>query len=107
MCPHKNALVLSRGILGNVGETPKVACPLHKKPFSLKSGESLSGEDYSLKVFPIKVKTGKVLVELPPKTQLNALLATKLYRIGQDKTSSCDACLPQGTTPFAFSETRL
>jgi len=95
MCPHKNALVLSRGILGNVGETPKVACPMHKKPFSLKSGESLSGEGYSIKVFPIKVEKGKVLVKLPPKTQLDSLLATRLHRIGQEKPNDCAACSPE------------
>ncbi|QEG37230.1 nitrite reductase large subunit NirB [Bythopirellula goksoeyrii] len=91
MCPHKNAFVLSRGILGSVGEEPKVACPLHKKPFSLKSGESLSGEDFSVKVFPIKVEAGKVLVELPPKQQLDALLATRLHIIGEE-LDACSAC---------------
>jgi len=92
MCPHKNSLVLSRGILGNAGEIPKVACPLHKKSFSLKSGECLSGEDYFVKVFPIKVEAGKVLVQLPSKMQLDALLATRLHVIGQEKPSTCSAC---------------
>ncbi len=91
MCPHKNAFVLSRGILGSAGEEPKVACPLHKKPFSLRSGESLSGEDYSVKVFPIKVEGDKVLVKLPPKQQLDALLATRLHIIGQEQ-ATCSAC---------------
>ena len=36
MCPHKKAFVLSRGILGDAGGEPKVACPLHKKTFSLE-----------------------------------------------------------------------
>jgi len=95
MCPHKNAFVLSRGILGNAGEVPKVACPLHKKPFSLKSGECLSGEDYSVKVFPVKVEGHRVLIQLPPKTQLEALLATKLHVIGQEDSNACDACSDQ------------
>ena len=51
MCPHKQAFVLSRGILGSQGETPKVACPLHKKTFSLESGECLSGEDIRSRSF--------------------------------------------------------
>ena len=93
MCPHKNAFVLSRGILGSAGETPKVACPLHKKPFSLKSGESLSGEDFSLKVFPIRVEAGRVLVQLPPTMQLDALLATRLFLIEQKESNTCTACV--------------
>ena len=92
MCPHKNAFVLSRGILGDLNDAPKVACPLHKKPFSLKSGESLSGEDYSVKVFPVKVEADRVFVELPPKPQLNALLATKMHIIGGEESNACGAC---------------
>ena len=79
MCPHKNAFVLSRGIIGNAGETPKVSCPMHKKPFSLQTGESLSGEDFSVKVFPVKVEADEVYLLLPPQAQLDALLSTDLH----------------------------
>ncbi len=79
MCPHKNAFVLSRGIIGNAGEAPKVSCPMHKKPFSLQTGESLSGEDFALKVFPVKVEADEVYLLLPPKAQLDALLSTDLH----------------------------
>src|SRR6202008_1807051 len=35
-CPHKQQMVLSRGIIGSAGAAcePKVACPFHKKTFS-------------------------------------------------------------------------
>jgi nitrite reductase (NADH) large subunit len=96
MCPHKNAFVLSRGIIGSAGEEPKVACPLHKKPFSLKTGECLSGEDFSVKIFPVKVVDGDVFLELPPKEQLDALLATELHCItasDAQRAAACTSCV--------------
>ncbi len=56
LCPHKFQMVLSRGMIGDKAGEPKVACPFHKKNFSLKTGECLTGEDYSIKTYPIKVE---------------------------------------------------
>jgi NAD(P)H-dependent nitrite reductase small subunit len=81
MCPHKRAFVLSRGILGTQADAPKVACPLHKKTFSLATGECLSGDEHSVKVFPVKVTGDDVLLLLPPQEQLDALLATELHSV--------------------------
>ena len=78
MCPHKKAFVLSRGIIGTVGEVPKVACPLHKKTFSLETGESLQGEEYCIATFRVKVETGRVYVELPPPELLDPVMATEI-----------------------------
>jgi nitrite reductase (NADH) small subunit len=49
-------------MLGSKEGEPKVACPFHKKNFSLKTGECLSGEDYSIKTYPIKVVDGYVFI---------------------------------------------
>jgi nitrite reductase (NADH) large subunit len=65
MCPHKRELVLSRGIVGDQDGVPKVACPIHKKAFSLESGKCLSGEDYAVKVFPVRVEGNDVYVQVP------------------------------------------
>ena len=64
MCPHKKQMVLSRGMIGSTGDScePKVACPFHKKTFSLISGECLSDEGYQIKTYPIKVEEGKVYI---------------------------------------------
>lgn len=62
LCPHKQQMVLSRGMLGSEGEHPKVACPFHKKTFSLKTGECLSGEDFEIKTYPIVIKEDKVFI---------------------------------------------
>jgi nitrite reductase (NADH) large subunit len=76
MCPHKREFVLSRGIVGDQGGEPKVACPLHKKSFALETGACLSGEDYKVEVFPVRVDGDDVFVLLPPAEEMDALLAT-------------------------------
>ena len=74
MCPHKREFVLSRGIIGDQGGIPKVACPLHKKTFSLESGTCLSGENYQVQVFPVKVEADDVYLDLPAEAELEELL---------------------------------
>ncbi|MBV9124034.1 MAG: nitrite reductase small subunit NirD, partial [Planctomycetes bacterium] len=77
MCPHRREFVLSRGLIGDANGKPKVACPVHKKTFSLESGTCLSGEDYSVRVFPVKVEGDDVYVQLPPAEELDAVFATE------------------------------
>ena len=64
LCPHKQQMALSRGMIGSAGEQcePKVACPFHKKTFSLLTGACLSGDEHALKTYPVKVKDGKVYI---------------------------------------------
>ena len=56
VCPHKIEMVLSRGMIGDDKGTPKVACPLHKKTFSLEDGSNLSGEDFKIATYPVKIE---------------------------------------------------
>ncbi|MBL0744778.1 nitrite reductase small subunit NirD [Chryseolinea lacunae] len=62
LCPHKMQMVLSRGIIGSVSEEPKVACPFHKKTFSLRNGECLNATEEKLAVFPVKIEDGFVYI---------------------------------------------
>ena len=61
-CPHRKQMALSRGMIGALGEEPKVACPFHKKTFSLKTGECLNGDMCAIKTFPVKVENGRVFI---------------------------------------------
>jgi NAD(P)H-dependent nitrite reductase small subunit len=74
MCPHRQDMVLARGIIGDHRGQPKVACPLHKKTFALDSGECLSGEDYRIGTFAVQVVGGIVYVELPTAAALESQL---------------------------------
>ena len=78
MCPHKKAFVLSRGLIGDTNGTPKVACPLHKKTFSLETGECLSDAEYKIKTFPVKVEEGNVYLDLPAVEILDVVYATEI-----------------------------
>ena len=60
LCPHKKDMVLARGIIGDHAGEPKVACPQHKKTFSLKTGKNLGGEDYCVTLYPVKIENDNV-----------------------------------------------
>ena len=76
MCPHKHEMVLARGIVGDQAGAPKVACPMHKKTFDLKSGACLSGESLEIATFPVRVDGDDVFVELPSAAELSASICT-------------------------------
>jgi nitrite reductase (NADH) small subunit len=61
-CPHKMQMILSRGMIGSQEGEPKVACPFHKKTFSLRNGECLTGEEQNIQVYPVKVEDGFVYI---------------------------------------------
>lgn len=61
-CPHKMEMVLSRGMTGSANNVPKIACPMHKKTFSLVDGTNLNGEEYSIATYPVKIVEGDVLI---------------------------------------------
>jgi len=77
LCPHKRDMVLSRGIVGDAGGTPKVACPMHKKAFSLETGKCLNDDAYEIATFDVKVVGQDVLVELPPADTLGDISPCK------------------------------
>tara|TARA_R110000868_G_scaffold274981_4_gene534673 strand:+ start:746 stop:1123 length:378 start_codon:yes stop_codon:yes gene_type:complete len=62
LCPHKMEMVLSLGMIGDKGGVPKVACPMHKKNFSLEDGRDLAGEDLKIATYPVKIENGNVYI---------------------------------------------
>jgi nitrite reductase (NADH) small subunit len=60
LCPHRQQMALSRGMIGTQGDEPKVACPFHKKTFSLENGRCLSGDDYCIRTYPVRIENGIV-----------------------------------------------
>jgi len=63
-CPHRQQMAISRGMIGSQGEEPKVACPFHKKTFSLQTGQCLNDDEYRINTFPVMVKENRVYIAL-------------------------------------------
>ena len=64
LCPHRFQMALSRGMLGEVDGEPKLACPFHKKTFSLETGKCLDDEEYFIETYPVKIEAGAVYIEI-------------------------------------------
>jgi nitrite reductase (NADH) small subunit len=54
-CPHRQQMALSRGMIGT-RRIYKIACPLHKKTFSLVTGECMNGDECAIKTYPVRVE---------------------------------------------------
>ena len=63
--PFSGAYVLSRGIVGSKGDTPKVASPVYKQGFDLTNGRCLDDPSVEVPTFPVRAVDGRVLVGLP------------------------------------------
>lgn len=63
--PFSEANVLSRGIVGSRGDRLKVASPVYKQSFDLRTGECLDDPSVSVPTFGVRVDGGRVLVALP------------------------------------------
>jgi NAD(P)H-dependent nitrite reductase small subunit len=88
-CPHKQLQVLSRGLIGMAGETPKIACPIHKNTYNLQTGKGISNAGLNIAAFDVKVENDRVLVHLPPDDVLDKALARDEVK-GNSCGGSCE-----------------
>lgn len=62
--PGSHAAVLSRGLIGSLGERVVVASPIYKHHFDLRTGECLETPAYSVSAFAARLENGQVWVAL-------------------------------------------
>ncbi|WP_079434448.1 nitrite reductase small subunit NirD [Zoogloea sp. LCSB751] len=62
--PKSGASVLSRGLLGNLGEHVVVASPLYKNHFDLATGACLEAPEHSVRAHSVRIDDQRVLVAL-------------------------------------------
>jgi nitrite reductase (NADH) small subunit len=63
--PFSDAFVMARGILGDKGGVLKVASPIYKQNFDLKTGECLDDPNVRLATYPLRVVDGRVHLKVP------------------------------------------
>jgi len=60
--PNSSAAVLSRGLVGSIGERVVVASPIYKQHFDLRTGECLEVPQNSVSSYPVRIEDGQVWV---------------------------------------------
>jgi len=66
--PLSKAFVLSRGIVGDRGGIPKIASPIYKQTFDLRTGQCLDDPRVRVRSYEVRVERGRVLVHRQPRT---------------------------------------
>ena len=67
--PFSQAFVLSRGIVGDRAGVAKIASPIYKQSFDLRTGQCLDDATVSVPVWPARVREGRVEVQAQGETE--------------------------------------
>ena len=60
--PFSKAFVLARGIVGDKGGVPRLASPVYKQGFDLRTGACFDDPSVRVAVYPVTVVRGRILV---------------------------------------------
>jgi nitrite reductase (NADH) small subunit len=64
--PFSHAFVIARGIVGDRGGIPKIASPIFKQSFDLRTGQCLDDPNVRLPSYPTRVLDGRVAINVTP-----------------------------------------
>jgi nitrite reductase (NADH) small subunit len=62
--PKSGASVLSRGLIGSIGERTVVASPLYKQHHDLRTGECVEQPELSVRAYALALRDGQVCVRV-------------------------------------------
>jgi nitrite reductase (NADH) small subunit len=63
--PFSHAFVIARGIVGDRGGVPKIASPIFKQNFDLRSGQCLDDPAVRLATYAVRVADGRIQIAAP------------------------------------------
>jgi len=64
--PFSRAFVIARGIVGDRAGIPKIASPIFKQSFDLRTGQCLDDPGVRLPSYPTRVRDGRVAIYVAP-----------------------------------------
>ena len=64
--PFSRAFVIARGIVGDRGGIPKIASPIFKQNFDLRTGQCLDDPNVRLPAYPTRVRDGRIAIYIAP-----------------------------------------
>jgi nitrite reductase (NADH) small subunit len=65
--PFSKTFVLSRGIVGDRAGVPKIASPIYKQSFDLRTGVCLDDPGVRVPTYEVRVERGRILVRCAPR----------------------------------------
>ena len=60
--PFSGANVMSRGIVGSKGDVPKVASPMYKQTFDLRTGICCEDPSVAVATYPVRLDGNRVII---------------------------------------------
>jgi nitrite reductase (NADH) small subunit len=63
--PFSRAFVIARGIVGDRGGVPKIASPIFKQNFDLRTGQCLDDPAVRLAAYAVRVAGGRIQIAAP------------------------------------------
>jgi nitrite reductase (NADH) small subunit len=63
--PFSGAFVLSRGLVGSVGDEITVASPVYKQRFALVTGKCVDDPNVVVATYPVRIRVDRVEVSTP------------------------------------------
>jgi nitrite reductase (NADH) small subunit len=62
--PKSGASVLSRGLLGSLGDRTVVASPMYKQHYDLRTGECIELPELSVRAYTVDIREGQIWISL-------------------------------------------
>jgi nitrite reductase (NADH) small subunit len=62
--PFSRAFVIARGIVGDRAGVPKIASPIFKQNFDLRTGQCLDDSSVRLPSYPVRVRDGRIAISV-------------------------------------------